>query len=101
MQITEEKETDKIILIIAGRIDANTSPDLQQKILINFQKMNHLVLDLAQVDYISSAGLRALLIGQKTAQSKKGSMKLIHVVNRVYDVLRMARFDKILDIDLS
>ena len=49
--------------------DTNTSPQLQSAILDAFQRSSHIVLDFEKVPYISSAGLRALLIGQKTANS--------------------------------
>ena len=53
-----------IRLIVDGRVDTNTSPQLQQAILSAFQKSKDIVVDFLNVPYISSAGLRALLIGQ-------------------------------------
>ena len=67
-------------LMVDGRVDTNTSPQLQQAILNAFQKQKDVVVDFLNVPYISSAGLRALLIGQKTAASKGGSMKLTNVL---------------------
>jgi len=88
-----------IRLIIDGRIDTNTSPQLQQAILNAFQKKNEVVLDFLNVDYISSAGLRALLIGHKTATSKGGSMKLTNVSDVVMSVLDVTGFATILKIE--
>ena len=51
------------------------------------------------VPYISSAGLRALLIGQKTAASKGGSMKLTNVSDVVMNIFEMSGFSKILKIE--
>ena len=98
MNITEKKEENKITLIVEGRVDTNTSPQLQDSILKSFVKSNDLVLDFGQCAYMSSAGLRALLIGQKTANSKKGSMVLINVPAVLMDVLEMTGFADILTI---
>lgn len=87
-----------IRLLVEGRVDTNTSPRLQKEILTAFQKNNHLVLDLLNVDYLSSAGLRALLIGQKTAASKGGSMRLVNVRDTVKSVLDMSGFSAILQV---
>lgn len=86
-------------LMVDGRVDTNTSPQLQQAILNAFQKQKDVVVDFLNVPYISSAGLRALLIGQKTAASKGGSMKLTNVSEVVMNVLEMSGFSKILVIE--
>ena len=70
-----------------GRIDTTSSPQFQQVILSTFQKDKYIVIDFLNVQYISSAGLRALLIGQKTATSKGGTMKLTNVGDTVKDIL--------------
>lgn len=98
MRITESREEDKIILKVEGRVDTNTSKELQAKILLCLQKSLHVILDMEQVDYVSSAGLRALLIGEKTANAKNGSMLLIHVRPEVKEVFVMSRFDKVMNI---
>lgn len=99
MQLTEVRENDVIIISIEGRVDTNTSPQLQNAILKGFQKVNQIVLDFEKCEYVSSAGLRALLIGQKTANSKKGTMKLIHVPEILMSVLQVSGFINILTIE--
>ena len=88
-----------IRLMVEGRVDTNTSPQFQQAILNAFQKKNDVVIDFLNVPAISSAGLRALLIGQKTATSKKGSMKLTNVGDVVKNVLDMSGFSSILTVE--
>ena len=99
MQIIEGRENDVITISVEGRVDTNTSPQLQEAILKSFQKVNQIVLNFERCSYVSSAGLRALLIGQKTANSKKGTMKLTHVPEILMSVLQMSGFDKILVIE--
>lgn len=98
MQITEQRENDVITISIEGRVDTNTSPQLQEAILKGFQKVNQIVLDFEKCVYVSSAGLRALLIGQKTANSKKGTMRLVHVPAILMSVLEVSGFINILTI---
>ena len=99
MTITENRDGDAITLLVEGRVDTNTSPELQDQILKASQKGNHLVLDFEELDYISSAGLRALLLGHKTASSKGGSMKLIHVNDDVMEILEDTGFADIFTIE--
>lgn len=86
-------------LEIEGRVDTMTSPQLQQAVLQAFQGAEKVVLDFAKVTYISSAGLRALLIGQKTAQSKHMSMVLTNVGETVKNVLDMVGFSSVMNIE--
>ena len=86
-------------LEIEGRVDTMTSPQLQQAVLQAFQGAEKVVLDFAKVTYISSAGLRVLLIGQKTAQSKHTSMVLTNVGETVKNGLDMVGFSSGMNIE--
>ena len=96
MKITKLQNGDAVTLQVDGRVDTNTSPELQKAILESFQSTKKLTLDLEKVVYVSSAGLRALLLGQKTASSKGASMELLHVAPTVKAVLDSVGFSKIL-----
>ena len=98
MTITTLRDGPHITLGIEGRVDTNTSAQLQGEILRAFQGARQLTLDFSQVSYISSAGLRALLIGQKTARTKGASMELLHVQPAVMKVLQLSGFDSILTV---
>lgn len=98
MTITTKRDGSHVTLAIEGRVDTNTSVQLQGEILRTFQSAKLLTLDFAQVSYISSAGLRALLIGQKTARTKSAVMELVHIQPTVLTVLELSGFDSILNI---
>ena len=98
MTISSTIKDNEALLQIDGRVDTNTSPQLQSAILNAFQRSSRLVLDFAKLPYISSAGLRALLIGQKTANSKRAVMELIHVSPTVMTILQSVGFADILTI---
>ncbi|MEG0178369.1 MAG: STAS domain-containing protein, partial [Oscillospiraceae bacterium] len=83
MTITTQNENGRLIVAVNGRIDTNTSPQLQSELLAAFQQNNSITLDLAEVAYVSSAGLRVLLIAQKTAASKKATFELVNVAPEV------------------
>lgn len=99
MRIESVKEQERIILKIEGRIDTNTSRDFQAEILLAFQKINNVSVDLKEVDYVSSAALRAMLIAHKTAQSKNGEFSLRNLQPNVKEVLELSGFSKFIKIE--
>lgn len=98
MTINVIEDGSTVTLAVEGRIDTNTSPDLQAALLKALQSARTVVVDFASVPYISSAGLRALLIGQKTAGSKGSAMELTNVSPAVFSILESVGFSKILTI---
>lgn len=64
----------------------------------SFQKAKHVVLDFKEVAYISGAGLRALLLGHKTAIAKGGSLKMMNIADVVREVFQVTGFLKILNV---
>ncbi len=98
MTINEKIEGDKIVLVVDGKVDKLTTQQLQDAILLALQKMSQLEIDFGGVNYISSSGLRALLMGQKTAQSKQGRMYLTNVTAPVKEIFDMTKFSNFLEI---
>lgn len=96
MTITKQENGAAVTLVVDGRVDTNTSPELQKAILEAFQSAKSLSVDLEKVVYVSSAGLRAFLLGQKTAASKGATFELLHVAPTVKAVLDSVGFSKIL-----
>lgn len=99
MTITEVRNDEELQLNISGKIDTITATDFQKTVLTSFQKSNKVILNFKDVTYISSAGLRALVLGEKTAVSKGGSMKLINTNDSIMDILRITGMDKMLNIE--
>lgn len=98
MTITTTRSDAETILTADGRIDTTTAPQLQAELLKSFQGAKTVILDLTKVAYVSSAGLRALLIGQKTATTKGGKFIVQNIHETVMSVLEMSGFDNILNI---
>ncbi len=98
MTIEEIKTDDGLTLAVNGKIDTRTSDEFANVIIHSFQKTNALTVDMSEVTYLSSAGLRAFMLGQKTASSKGASFKLINVQNEVKEIFHLTGFEKILNI---
>lgn len=99
MTLTESRTETVIQIYIEGRIDVNSATQLQDAIVRALQKMNKLVLDFGGTDYLSSAGIRALLIGEKAARAKGGYMKMVNVCDTVRNTLRLSGLLNMLDIE--
>ena len=97
MKITANKNENKVTMAIAGRIDTTTAPELEAE-FNELGDINELVLDFADVEYISSAGLRVLLKAQKL-MATLGGMKIINVSKDVLDVFDITGFTDILTIE--
>ena len=96
--MTIEKKISDImtVLKINGRLDTTTAPVLDKTISEDISESTNLILDLKELEYISSAGLRVLLSAQKRMQ-RSGSMKLSNVCEEVMDVFEMTGFADILE----
>ena len=91
MQINKNQEGNKLTLAPVGRVDTITSPELEAAVVLD--GIEELVFDLAQVDYISSAGLRVLLSAQKKMAGK--SMKIVNARPAVKEVFDITGFSDI------
>ncbi len=98
MTVEEVKLEDKIQLNVQGKVDAMSSTDFQNAVLKAFQKSSKIIINFADTTYISSAGLRALLIGQKTASSKGGSFTIINANEGILEILRVTGLGKMLSV---
>ena len=98
MQLTQVKDNGKLIIAISGRVDTTTAPELEKNITENAEGVTELILDLKDLTYTSSAGLRTILKAQKL-MNKQGSMKVINVQSDVMEIFDMTGFSEILTIE--
>ncbi|TYC64209.1 STAS domain-containing protein, partial [Marinobacter sp. BW6] len=71
MAITEDIDRDIPILSIDGRLDGSTSDEVTAVVLKRVPDVPALVLDLRDVTYVSSAGLRVMIMAAKAARASK------------------------------
>ena len=96
MNITKTQNEDKIVLGLSGRLDTLTAPQLQAALMPEFDTAKEIELDFSGLTYISSAGLRVLLMGEKTAKAKDTKMTLSHVSPDIMEVFSITGFDAFL-----
>lgn len=98
MEIVKKAEGDSLFIFVKGRMDTVTAPQLEKEAMQSVADCKMLVLDFKELEYVSSAGLRVILMLQKV-MSKQGSMKVVNVNEEVYDVLEITGFADILTIE--
>ena len=98
LNITKKQSDGRLTVALEGRIDVATASDLEQAVISSLSGVTELVFDLEKLAYISSAGLRVLLMAQKK-MDKQGSMKVIHVNDMVMEVFVNMGFKDILTIE--
>jgi len=98
MEVTKTQCGNKLTFALSGRLDANTAPQFQAEFIPAFDGAGLVELDLTALTYISSAGLRVLLLGEKTAKSKGIAMSLRNVSQEIKEIFDMTGFSDILNI---
>lgn len=98
MEILKTKEGTELTIAINGRIDTNTSPELEENVKSDIEGVTKLVFDFANVAYISSAGLRVLLSSQKK-MNQQGSMVIKNVSEEVSEIFEVTGFIDIFTIE--
>jgi len=99
MEVLENEENGAWVLAPRGRIDGVTCRPFEQKLMSRIDSGPvAVVLDLAELDYLSSAGLRVLLMGAKRQKAAKAGFALCCVQEHIREVLDVAGFTQILEI---
>ena len=101
LEITQEQLQSTIVLHVVGAVDSNTAPELQEALMRATESSSGAVeLDLAKVSYMSSAGLRALLLASKALQKRGERLTLLNVPPQILNVLNLTGFTTFIDVKL-
>ena len=94
MEITTKQYKHCDLLSIQGKVDSYTAPDLTKVIeALNGNGQFKIVIDLGKLEYMSSAGFRALLIGQRNCKRyNRGEIVLAKVPKKIMDALELTGF---------
>ena len=98
LTINKTQNAMQTTIALSGRLDTTTAPELENQLRALLPETSVLVLDFAALEYISSAGLRVLLVAQKEMNKKNGQLTLTHVNETVMEVLEITGFTDILTI---
>ena len=100
MVLNDARFADVVVLAPKGRVDQATSESLREALGPHLARCaegkDHVVLDLAGVDYISSAGLRVLMLAAKQAKAQKGFLAVAAVQPLVREILEISKFTLVL-----
>ncbi len=98
MTITTTRNGSALTLQLEGRLDTTTSPQLEAELSASLDGVKQLTLDLQQLAYLSSAGLRVIL-GTQKRMNKQGQMVVRHVNETIMEVFEVTGFVDILTIE--
>ena len=98
LNITKNANGNALKIILEGRLDTTTAPQLEEQLNSALEGITDLKFDLAKLEYISSAGLRVLLASQKT-MNKQGSMVISNASDEVKEIFDVTGFSDILTIE--
>ncbi|MBQ3457758.1 MAG: STAS domain-containing protein [Synergistaceae bacterium] len=98
MLITKEANGNSLTIAIDGRLDTTTAPQLEAEITGGLNGVKDLVIDMAKLVYVSSAGLRVLLKAQKI-MNKQGTMTVKNASQEIKEIFEVTGFDELLNIE--
>ena len=97
LNIEKSAKDSELTVVLAGRLDTTTAPALEKELKESLDSVTNLVIDMSDLEYISSAGLRVLLSAQKT-MNKQGAMLVKHVNDSIMEIFEVTGFSDILTI---
>lgn len=93
MDIIEEKKGAIVVLGLVGRLDSSTAPQMEEKVVsLLTGGAKQMVVDFARLDYVSSAGLRVLLMAAKKLKASGGVIALCALKPHIREVFDIAGF---------
>jgi anti-sigma B factor antagonist len=99
VEITISDMSDTRSIKLVGRLDTLTAPELETPLKESCEQWQNTIVNCEELDYVSSAGLRVLLTGQKAASGLEHSLTLINVSDDVREVFDITGFSHFLDIE--
>lgn len=97
MKMTKTQSGSNLTVALEGRLDTGTAPELEGMLKDSLEGVTELTIDMAELDYLSSAGLRVLLGAQKT-MNRQGIMKVANVNETIMEIFEVTGFADILTI---
>jgi anti-anti-sigma factor len=98
MIINKTQDGSKLTLALEGRLDSSSAPQLEGELKANLEDVTELIMDFAELVYLSSAGLRVILGAQKQ-MNKHGKMVIVKVNETIMDIFEVTGFTEILTIE--
>ena len=97
MTINVERDFELVTLAITGRLDATTAPNLEAVVNELYEDAKELVIDMSELEYISSAGIRVLLGAYKKMNLTQGTIRIVKANDMVREVFEMTGLSEMLN----
>ena len=98
MEIKSEVRNNITIITPVGRVDTATAKEFEEGVTAHLKENSVLFISFAEINYISSAGLRVILMVGKKQAASRGKLGLIDMHEKIHEVFKMSGFDKIIKI---
>ena len=95
MKIEKNLNEKNLVVALEGRLDTTTAPQLEEELKTGLEGVTDLVIDLSKLEYVSSAGMRALMLARKTL-GDRGTIAVINANDMVKEVFALTGFDRLL-----
>lgn len=99
LKIEKVSSDASLTIKLEGRLDTTTAPQLEAEVKNGLSGVKDLVFDMHELEFVSSAGLRVLLLAQKAMNKQQGTMIIRHVISEVRKVFDVTGFSRILTIE--
>lgn len=99
MEVKVLNSNGVVTVEVEGRIDSSTAPVLDEKISGDIKGAHEVTLDFANVEYISSAGLRVVLAASKVVKGNQGTFKIINTSPLIKEIFDMTGFSEVITIE--
>lgn len=99
MEILKQKNGNELVLFLKGELNTSTAPELDSVIGKELRNIDKLVIDMTDLVYLTSAGLRVLLVAQKVMSERKGELIIRHVNDPIMEVFDITGFNNVLNIE--
>ena len=93
------RNENELTMILEGRLDTNSAPEAEEVLRRELPGTEALTVDMEQLEYISSAGLRVLMFARRELKKQGGSMKLTHVNEIIMEIFEVTGFSAIFEIE--
>ena len=105
MKLSPRRFADAVVVSPVGRIDQSSADTFMEALAPHLERCaageDRLVLDLSDLEYISSAGLRVLMLAAKQSKAQGGTLLVTGLQPLVKEILEISRFTMVLDITPS
>lgn len=98
LSIKQTRNGSELTIALGGRLDTQTSPELEKEINKSLEGVDKLIFDLEKLEYISSAGIRVITMAHKLIY-QHGTMVIINAQEEIVEVFELIGLDSFLDIE--